>query len=59
MSNKLLVPRIRFKEFTNAWEQEKLGECSKFYNGLTSVSKSDFGVGKDLYIKKFPILDTI
>ncbi|MCA8845533.1 restriction endonuclease subunit S, partial [Mycoplasmopsis bovis] len=28
----------------------KLGECSKFYNGLTSVSKSDFGVGKDLYI---------
>ncbi|WP_423479180.1 restriction endonuclease subunit S [Mycoplasmopsis bovis] len=50
MSNKLLVPQIRFKEFTNAWEQEKLGECSKFYNGLTSVSKSDFGVGKDLYI---------
>ncbi|QRF87285.1 restriction endonuclease subunit S [Mycoplasmopsis bovis] len=43
-------PSIRFKEFTNAWEQEKLGECSKFYNGLTSVSKSDFGVGKDLYI---------
>ncbi len=36
-------PSIRFKEFTNAWEQEKLGECSKFYNGLTSVSKSDFG----------------
>ncbi|QQH25970.1 hypothetical protein HYE13_01065 [Mycoplasmopsis bovis] len=27
-----------------------MGECSKFYNGLTSVSKSDFGVGKDLYI---------
>nr|WP_233750121.1 restriction endonuclease subunit S [Mycoplasmopsis agalactiae] len=25
MSEKLLVPRIRFKEFTNAWEQEKLG----------------------------------
>nr|WP_318032488.1 restriction endonuclease subunit S [Mycoplasmopsis bovis] len=43
-------PSIRFTEFTNAWEQEKLGECSKFYNGLTSVSKSDFGVGKDLYI---------
>ncbi|WP_232955262.1 restriction endonuclease subunit S [Mycoplasmopsis bovis] len=43
-------PSIRFKEFTNVWEQEKLGECSKFYNGLTSVSKSDFGVGKDLYI---------
>ncbi|MBT1398459.1 restriction endonuclease subunit S, partial [Mycoplasma bovis] len=21
MSNKLLVPQIRFKEFTNAWEQ--------------------------------------
>ncbi|CBH40834.1 restriction endonuclease subunit S [Mycoplasmopsis agalactiae] len=25
MSGKLLVPKIRFKEFTNAWEQEKLG----------------------------------
>ncbi|QQH23844.1 hypothetical protein HYE23_01045 [Mycoplasmopsis bovis] len=39
-----------FLSKTNSWEQEKLGECSKFYNGLTSVSKSDFGVGKDLYI---------
>ncbi len=26
MSNKLLVPQIRFKEFTNAWEQEKTWE---------------------------------
>ncbi|UUM25355.1 restriction endonuclease subunit S [Mycoplasmopsis agalactiae] len=25
MSEKLLIPKIRFKEFTNAWEQEKLG----------------------------------
>ncbi|MFZ8223903.1 restriction endonuclease subunit S [Mycoplasmopsis bovis] len=47
MSNKLLVPRIRFKEFTNAWEQGKLGNLidkggsggtpntsnAKFYNG--------------------------
>ncbi|MBT1370249.1 restriction endonuclease subunit S [Mycoplasma bovis] len=28
MSNKLLVPQIRFKEFTNAWEQEKLGNLT-------------------------------
>ncbi|QQH19443.2 restriction endonuclease subunit S [Mycoplasmopsis bovis] len=41
---------VNFVSKTNSWEQEKLGECSKFYNGLTSVSKSDFGVGKDLYI---------
>ncbi|WP_429984639.1 restriction endonuclease subunit S [Mycoplasmopsis bovis] len=47
MSNKLLVPQIRFKEFTNAWEQGKLGNLidkggsggtpntsnAKFYNG--------------------------
>ncbi len=26
MSNKLLVPQIRFKEFTNAWEH-----CPKIY----------------------------
>ncbi|MBT1389832.1 restriction endonuclease subunit S, partial [Mycoplasma bovis] len=26
MSNKLLVPQIRFKEFTNAWEQWKVGD---------------------------------
>ncbi|MCE6056565.1 restriction endonuclease subunit S [Mycoplasmopsis agalactiae] len=26
MSEKLLVPRIRFKEFTNAWEQWKIGD---------------------------------
>nr|WP_318027730.1 hypothetical protein [Mycoplasmopsis bovis] len=44
-------PSIRFKEFKLTLENRKnLGECSKFYNGLTSVSKSDFGVGKDLYI---------
>ncbi|MCE6056560.1 restriction endonuclease subunit S [Mycoplasmopsis agalactiae] len=30
MSEKLLVPKIRFKEFTNAWEQEKLGNLLRY-----------------------------
>ncbi|MCE6061823.1 restriction endonuclease subunit S [Mycoplasmopsis agalactiae] len=30
MSEKLLVPRIRFKEFTNAWEQEKLSNLLRY-----------------------------
>ena len=27
MSEKILKPQIRFKGFTDAWEQRKIGEC--------------------------------
>ena len=32
---KSLIPAIRFKGFTHAWEQRKLGEVVQFYSGLT------------------------
>lgn len=36
------VPRIRFKGFTDAWEQRKLGECGVFTsNGVDKLSKPD------------------
>ncbi|WP_322960201.1 restriction endonuclease subunit S [Mycoplasmopsis cynos] len=33
MSKNNMVPSIRFKEFTNAWEQERLGKISNFSTG--------------------------
>lgn len=33
MSETMKKPRIRFKGFTEAWEQRKLGELVEFYNG--------------------------
>lgn len=37
--NKILQPKIRFKEFSGenaeAWEQRKLGKMAEFYSGLT------------------------
>lgn len=33
MENKSLKPKIRFKGFTEAWEQRKLGEYGTFYYG--------------------------
>jgi len=29
------VPEIRFKGFTDAWEQRRLGDVTEFYSGLT------------------------
>ena len=47
---KSLTPQIRFKGFTEAWEQRKLGELGQTYNGLTGKSKDDFGHGQAQYI---------
>ena len=30
MSNNNKTPAIRFKGFTDTWEQRKLGECAEF-----------------------------
>ena len=35
MKNEQNAPKIRFKGFTDAWEQRKLDELVKFYSGLT------------------------
>ena len=43
-------PKRRFKGFTDDWEQRKLGELGKTFNGLTGKTKKDFGHGDAQYI---------
>lgn len=35
MSNKLLVPKLRFKEFSEEWEEERFGDISEIVGGGT------------------------
>ena len=44
------VPEIRFKGFTDAWEQRKLGEFGKTYSGLSGKTKDDFGHGEAKFV---------
>ena len=44
------VPEIRFKEFTDAWEQRKLGEVGTTYTGLSGKTKEDFGHGNGQFV---------
>ena len=44
------VPKIRFKGFTEAWEQRKLGTLGETYAGLSGKSKEDFGHGKAEFV---------
>ena len=41
VTEKAMVPRIRFKGFTDPWEQRKLGDVATFTKG-SGFSKSDF-----------------
>lgn len=44
------VPEIRFKGFTDAWEQRKLGDMGSTFNGLSGKTKDDFGHGEAKFI---------
>ena len=44
------VPEIRFKGFTETWEQCELGKIGSTYTGLSGKSKADFGHGKGKFI---------
>jgi len=44
------VPEIRFKGFTEAWEQRKLGEVGTTYTGLSGKTKEDFGHGNAKFV---------
>ena len=48
--NGLNVPEIRFKGFTEAWEQRKLGEMGQTYTGLSGKTKDDFGHGQARFV---------
>ena len=44
------VPEIRFKGFTEPWEQRKLGEVGTTYTGLSGKTKEDFGHGSGQFV---------
>ena len=45
MSKEKNVPRLRFPEFTDAWEQRKVGELVKDHNAGIYISKENYGEG--------------
>ena len=44
------VPAIRFKGFTDDWEQRKLGELGSTFTGLSGKTKEDFGHGDARFV---------
>ena len=48
--NGCTIPEVRFKGFTDAWEQRKLGSIGSTYTGLSGKAKEDFGHGEAQYI---------
>ncbi len=55
-------PAIRFKDFTEAWEQRKLGNEGTTFTGLSGKTKDDFGYGDGSFVTymnvfKNPIAD--
>ena len=62
MNEKILKPSIRFKGFTEAWEQRELGKEGTTFTGLSGKTKEDFGHGDAKFITymnvfKNPICD--
>ena len=47
---KSMVPKLRFPEFTETWEQHKLGDLGHTYGGLSGKSKQDFGHGDARFV---------
>ena len=43
-------PEIRFKGFTDPWEQRKLGDVGETYTGLSGKTKADFGHGQARFV---------
>ena len=50
-------PEVRFKGFTDPWEQRKLGNCGTTYGGLTGKTKKDFGHGNARFIPYTNVFD--
>ena len=49
-SVKKKVPELRFKGFTDDWEERKLGEVGNTFTGLSGKTKEDFGHGEGKFI---------
>ena len=50
MTKKVSTPAIRFKGFTDTWEQRKLGGIGETYTGLSGKTKDDFGHGQARFV---------
>lgn len=50
MNTNKKTPKLRFKGFTDDWEQCKLGSIGSTYTGLSGKTKEDFGHGEAQYI---------
>jgi type I restriction enzyme S subunit len=48
--NGTLIPEIRFKGFTEEWEEKELGDIGNTYTGLSCKTKDDFGHGNAKFI---------
>ena len=44
------IPSIRFKGFSDAWEQRKLGDIGKTFTGLSGKTANDFGHGEAKFL---------
>ncbi len=56
MAEKVKAPAIRFKGFTDDWEQRKLGDVTKSYSGGTpSVGKKEYYNGQIPFIRSAEI----
>ncbi|EAK0427436.1 restriction endonuclease subunit S [Campylobacter fetus] len=53
----LLSAKIRFKEFTDPWQEVKLGDIGETYNGLNGKTAEDFENGNSKYITYKNIFD--
>ena len=50
MKNNKKTPEIRFKGFTDDWEQRKLKEIGNTFTGLSGKTKEDFGHGDAKFV---------
>ncbi|PKU89768.1 type I restriction enzyme specificity protein [Bifidobacterium thermophilum] len=49
-NSKKTVPDLRFRGFTDPWEQRQLGEVGLTYPGLSGKTKEDFGHGDARFV---------
>jgi type I restriction enzyme, S subunit len=50
MDQNIQKPSIRFKGFTDTWEQCELGKIGSTYTGLSGKNSNDFGHGEGRYV---------
>ena len=50
MTEKRKSPALRFRGYTDDWEQRKLGDIGETYTGLSGKTKADFGHGQARFV---------